>query len=1279
MMLRALLFVFSFILIFYRIGVAIMDHVCCPYHLLHHTLKIIHTASNVAVILYKLGSEFRRFIQFPIAMDVDCPLCIRLAAVLFMHSLLTSSSTAGANNITTDQSALLSLKSRTVSDPYEVMENWTVPSSVCNWIGVTCGKRHNRVIGLNISNMGLAGSIPPELGNLSFLVSIDISKNGFESTLPEDLVRLQRLRFVSFSYNNFTGEVPSWISSLPQLENLSLRNNSFSSINSFLVSTSNQTKLDTLTVSYNPFQGEIPKSIGNLRSLKKLYMVGNGFSGSIPTSIVNISGLETLELSENLIQGMPEAIGNLHMLKWLNLQGNRLDGSIPLIVFNISTLENLSFSRNQLSGTLPGDMCRGVPLLKRLYLSDNMIHGHIPSSISSCTQLQFFSMPHNVLTGSIPKEIGSLEMLQTLYLRSNMLTGLIPSEIGNLHNLQFLSLGDNFLTGTIPSTMSNMSYLNYLSFKRNRLHGFLIDEIGNLTMLTELYLGENNFTGVIPQVYDRLTQLEVLEMGMNSLSGHIPSYIFNLSTLKVISLLGNDFIGNVPEKLSSSLPNLEQLFLGVNHLNGVIPNSFSNFSHLKILDLTYNELTGSIPDNLGYVRSLEVLNLVGNNLISESVSPELKFFTSLMSSRSLTFLAVNDNPLNGTFPTFAGNLSSSLQSFSASGCSIRGFIPNEIGKLSGLVRLNLQGNDLTGTIPSELSKLSNLQELDLGNNSLTGFIPTDICKLERLGRLALGQNRLTGSLPECLGSVSSLRYIDLNSNNLSSEIPPSIWSLKDLSDLDISSNSINGSISPEIGNLKAANTIDLSMNQLSNDIPNTFGGLENVITLSLAYNKFQGPIPDSIGKMLSLNSLDLSHNMLSGTIPKSLESLTQLKSFNVSFNKLSGEIPTEGPFKNLTSRSFAFNTALCGSKRFLVSSCKATRRSNRKKELQIVFVVLGIVALILTGSMIFLITRYYRKKEYPIVSDIFATKKPIRVSYYELLQATNEFSEDNLLGSGSFGSVYKGVLKDGTVLAIKVFKTQMEHESKSFDAECEALRNLRHRNLIKVVGSCSNKDFKALLLEYMPNGSLEKWLYSNYNLDVIQRLNILIDVACAVEYLHHGYSTPVVHCDLKPSNILMDENMVAHVSDFGITKFLGEEGSVTHTRTLATLGYMAPEYGSEGRISTSCDVYSYGIIMLEMFTRKSPCDEMFSGGMNLRSWVKVSHPDVLIQVTDPSLISIEEMNASTVLPCISSVLELAMRCSEDAPSERMNMTDTLAELKKIKLNFMQHYAGPETR
>jgi LRR receptor-like serine/threonine-protein kinase FLS2 len=203
-----------------------------------------------------------------------------------------------------------------------------------------------------------------------------------------------------------------------------------------------------------------------------------------------------------------------------------------------------------------------------------------------------------------------------------------------------------------------------------------------------------------------------------------------------------------------------------------------------------------------------------------------------------------------------------------------------------------------------------------------------------------------------------------------------------------------------------------------------------------------------------------------------------------------------------------------------------------------------------------------KKVENPLKSDLSATLGvPRRISYYDLVKATNGFSESNLLGRGGFGSVYQGMLSSGKMVAIKVLDLTMEATSRSFDAECNAMRNLRHRNLVQVISSCSNDDFKSLVMEFMSNGSVEKWLYSeNSCLDFLQRLNIMIDVASALEYLHHGSSIPVVHCDLKPSNVLLDEDMVAHVSDFGISKLLDEGQSKTHTQTLATLGYIAPGY-----------------------------------------------------------------------------------------------------------------------
>ncbi|KAL7242009.1 hypothetical protein ACSBR1_014574 [Camellia fascicularis] len=187
--------------------------------------------------------------------------------------------------------------------------------------------------------------------------------------------------------------------------------------------------------------------------------------------------------------------------------------------------------------------------------------------------------------------------------------------------------------------------------------------------------------------------------------------------------------------------------------------------------------------------------------------------------------------------------------------------------------------------------------------------------------------------------------------------------------------------------------------------------------------------------------------------------------------------------------------------------------------------------------------------------------------------------------------------------------------------ECEILCNIRHRNLNKVITSCSTLDFKALILEYMPNGTLEKWLYShNYFLDMLQRMDIMIDVACTLEYVHYGYSVPVAHCDLKPSNVLLDDDMIAHVSDFGTAKLLGVGESIAQTRTIATFGYIAPEYGLEGLVSTKCDVYSYGIMLMETFIRIKPTDARFDRGLSLKCWVVDELPNAIVQVLDANLL-----------------------------------------------------------
>ncbi|XP_060174299.1 receptor kinase-like protein Xa21 [Lycium barbarum] len=281
-----------------------------------------------------------------------------------------------------------------------------------------------------------------------------------------------------------------------------------------------------------------------------------------------------------------------------------------------------------------------------------------------------------------------------------------------------------------------------------------------------------------------------------------------------------------------------------------------------------------------------------------------------------------------------------------------------------------------------------------------------------------------------------------------------------------------------------------------------------------------------LGNLKKLQVLSLAENEFTGSVPTSIFNMSTLKILDLGTNKLSGQ-------------SFLSNDALCGDSRFNVKPC-AIQSSKRKKAFFVLYIILivGLPFLVLALAYVFL--SLLRTKKNIGQADVSLVKGHERVSYYELEHATEGFNESNLLGNGSFSMVYKGIFKDGTLFAAKVFNIQLESAFKSFDTECEILRNLRHRNLIKVITSCSNLDFKALVLEYMPNGTLDKWLYShNLFLDLLQRLDIMIDVASAMDYLHNGYSTPVVHCDLKPSNVLLDQEMVAHVSDFGIAKLLG--------------------------------------------------------------------------------------------------------------------------------------------
>ncbi|MCE3051866.1 hypothetical protein HAX54_051084 [Datura stramonium] len=1078
--------------------------------------------------------------------------CIHFAAVILL--LQQMSTCLSIANITTDQTALLSLQSQvSLYDSHNVLaRNWSTFTPVCSWIGVTCGPRHQRVTALNLSSMNLKGMVPPQLGNLSLLISLNISNNNFHGSLPEELTRLRRLKIISAMNNNFTGAIPSFFGLLPNLHSLYL--------------------------SFNQFSGNIPPSLFNITKLKNLRLRGNILGGEIP-----------------------QEISSLCCLNFIDLQDNKFTGSIPPTMFNQSSLKQIGLTNNILYGKLPGNICDNLPNLEVLSLSRNQFDGLIPPNMQNCSKLKI------------------------------------------------LSLSANYFTGTIPA------------------------EIGNLTMLTTLQLGLTNLKGEIPRELGYLQRLQLFGLYQNRLSGSIPASLFNISTLQILTIVDCQLSGSLPSNVGQGTPNLKEIYLGMNNLSGVFPASILNASRLTVLDLSNNTFSGSIPDSLGNLEFLELLQIGLNNLIYKNPSSQLTFLTSLTRCRNLRELVIARNPLNGILPASIGNFSSSLKIFSAPGCKLRGIIPEEIGNLTNVLSISLFRNDLTGFIPKTIGGLQKLQRFLIQSNMISGTIPDEICYLQNIGDLSLRQNKISGPLPSCFGKLTSLRNLYLSSNRLNSTLPESLWNLQDLLTLLAASNSFSGVLSPQIGNLKAVNYIDLSYNDFSGVIPSSIGSLQKLIELPLSHNRLDGPIPESFGKLISLEFLDLSYNNLTGEIPKSLEALVYLKYLNVSFNKLSGEIPTGGPFANFTNQSFVSNNALCGASRLQVLPCqgKSPQRTRRKRVLHLLlYSLLGITSVIVASAVVFLILRRRKRNEPSGSTEVSSIRAHERVSYYELQQATNGFSEDNLLGAGSFSRVYKGV-KDGTIFAAKVFKPELEGAFKSFDTECEILRNLRHRNLTKVITSCSSPKFKALILEYMPNGTLDKWLHSHdFFLDMLQRLDIMIDVASALDYLHNGYSEPVVHCDLKPSNILLDQNMVGHLSDFGIAKFLGTEDNFRQTKTIGTIGYIAPEYGQDGLVSTSCDVYSFGIVMMEAFTRKRPSDEMFTGDLSLKHWINNSLPTGVAQIADADLIRPKGEPLNTKIQCFVSVMELALSCTSVSPEARISMKEALLALKNIRLQLV---------
>ncbi|GJU41218.1 kinase-like domain-containing protein [Tanacetum coccineum] len=525
--------------------------------------------------------------------------------------------------------------------------------------------------------------------------------------------------------------------------------------------------------------------------------------------------------------------------------------------------------------------------------------------------------------------------------------------------------------------------------------------------------------------------------------------------------------------------------------------------------------------------------------------------------------------------------------------------------------------------------------------------------------LGLYMNQFSGSIPDAIGNLSLLTQLYLYSNKLEGHIPSSLGNCKDLNGINLADNRLSGKIPKQLLQLPSlTNFLDLSYNTLSISIPSEIKDLKMLSHLDLSYNNLSGNITSSLGK-----------------IPQFLDKWNSLEFLNLSFNDFEGEVPVVGVFANASLFSVMGNNRLCGGLVTLeLPKCKEKGRKKKRFPL-FIFVIVIVPTLPIVLCCVYLLCKKKRNSQ---PSQSSGNERFLKVSYNELLKATDGFSTQNLIGEGGFSSVYKGILDsdDNKFVAVKVLHLQNRGAHKSFLAECEAWRNIRHRNLLKIITSCSStdfqgNDFKALVYEFMSNGSVHDWLHSSANtskLNLLQRINILRDVATALDYLHNRCQTTIVHGDLKPSNILLDADMVAHVGDFGLARLTGTNlNQNSSTGVKGTIGYTPPEYGLGSEMSSIGDIYSFGILLLEVMTGKKPTDGMFNEGHSLHKFAYMALPDHVIDVIDNDAIVLQntEANAKKVEECMAATIRIGVSCSVDSPLQRMKIEIVVNELQRL--------------
>ncbi|EHA8591571.1 putative LRR receptor-like serine/threonine-protein kinase, partial [Cocos nucifera] len=997
---------------------------------------------------------------------------------------------------------------------------------------------------------------------------------------------------------------------------------------------------------------------------------------------------------------------------WLGI-GCNADGRVIHVDLSASNISGAIFSNFSL-----------LTELTYLDLSDNTISGRIPNDLNKCVNLRCLNLSHNLLDGEL--NLTGPNNLETLDLGINRFVGEIRSNFPAIcKNLVTLNISTNNLTGEITDRFGQCPKLQYLDLSSNRFSGEIWE---GFSKLREFVASDNSFTGqFIAENFRSDCELEILDLADNYFHGAFPDSIANCSNLTYLSFWGNSFTGRVPPGIGS-LSNLETLILGGNRFDRDIPEKLPNCSKLTFLDVSNNSFGGEIQQIFGRFTKLKFLVLHSNQYTTGIVS------SGILKLPHLARLDLSNNNFTGNLPVQITDMPS-LKYLILAHNNFDGSIPPEFGSITGLQALDLSFNKLTGSIPSTIGNSKSLLWLMLANNDLTGEIPSEIGNCSSLLWLNLANNHLTGKIPPEISGIGSHPDPTFETNRLDSLtaasgdclamkrwIPATYPPFSFLSGyLQLSGNQLSGEVPPEIGRTRNLSLVHLNLNRLSGRLPPEIARLPLVV-LNVSNNSFSGPIPSELGGIECLQNLDLSCNNFSGEFPASLNRLTDLSKFNVSFNRfLSGVIPVTGQIATFDNDSFLgdplisfFNGRANSSPTTGGPSPGHQKGSSRIVAfyafltLTVLFVLSGVVSVILCLGIRspivdafpdpddILLDGVKRRSDVAESSSSMSTSdlpstpssdgiKVFRLdktsfTYEDIVTATGNFSEDMVIGRGGYGVVYRGTLPDGRHVAVKKLRRGMEGGGeREFRAEMEVLAGRTgsgwpHPNLVALYGWCLFGSTKLLVYEFMKGGSLEEVISDWTRFGWAKRLEIAVGVARALVFLHHECRPAVVHRDVKASNILLDRDGRARVTDFGLARMVGLGESHVSTIVAGTVGYVAPEYVHTWRATTRGDVYSFGVLAMELATGRRAVD---GGEECLVEWMRrvagdgwralrrAMAPVMVKAAVEGRVVEEEEVEG---LAEMCKLLMVGMRCTAEVPQARPDMREVLAILLTINSN-----------